>query len=146
MSNHTNALSDELKLRLEQMLKSLCIAKKEIFLASVCTVDGFNIRSVTSSARTTEVDKLAAMASTIVSLSAASSQQLMALPSTFTTIETEGGNILFLTAMLLGKECVLTIAANDTMQLATARYEAMRLAKSIAELDNAQESAISSAY
>lgn len=146
MSNHTNALSDELKLRLEQMLKSLCIAKKEIFLASVCTVDGFNIRSVTSSARTTEVDKLAAMASTIVSLSAASAQQLMALPSTFTTIETEGGNILFLTAMLLGKECVLTIAANDTMQLATARYEAMRLAKSIAELDNAQEGVISSAY
>ncbi|GGZ96236.1 hypothetical protein GCM10008090_00570 [Arenicella chitinivorans] len=134
MSNLDTGFSDELKSRLEHMLKSLCIARKEIFLASVCTVDGFNIRSVTSSARTTEVDKLAAMASTIVSLSAASAQQLLALPSTFTTIETEGGNILFLLTKLLDKECVLTLAVNNQMQLANARYEAMRLANAISEL------------
>ncbi len=135
MVNSTDKLSAHFKEKLEQILKAVCINRREIFLTSLCTVDGFNIKSVTSSSHTTEVDKLAAMASTICSLSDASANQIMQLPSNFTTIETEGGNILFLTTKLLNKDCVLTLAARSSMQLANARFEALRLAKSIAELD-----------
>lgn len=135
MSTEKNLFDDRVKADVAELLKTTCTNTREIFLVSLCTADGFNIKSIASESLAVEADKVSAIASTICSLSDSAASQIMQIGSQTTTIETSNGNILFLSAKLLGKDCVLTLAAKSSMQLANARFAVMRLAQGIAAIE-----------
>ncbi|RBP51166.1 roadblock/LC7 domain-containing protein [Arenicella xantha] len=134
MNVENSFFDDRVMAEVSEMLKSVCVNSQEIFLVSLCTADGFNIRSFASETLSVEADKVSAIASTIGSLSDSASRQIMLVESQTTTIETANGNILFLSCMLVGKPCVLTLAAKSSMQLANARFAVMRLAQALAKI------------
>ena len=129
MKNTNSSASPSLR----AAIKELCEDQKEIFVISLCTTDGFSILSFAAKALNTESDKLAAMSSTIASLSDSSAKQLLDDQFDVTTIESDSGNALFVKTNYLSKPCVLTVVAKKKMSLATARYKT----KSIAEVISA---------
>ena len=119
------------KQELLERIKELCDENKELLLVSLCTSDGFSIKSFASKNLNAEADKLAAMSSTIAALSDSSAKQLMKDRFEITTIETNSGNMLFVRTRYLNHPCVLTIAVSSKLALATARYKTKKLAESI---------------
>lgn len=115
-------------------IKELCDNNREIFLISLCTADGFSIKSFASKDLSSEADKLAAMSSTISALSDSSAKQVLQDQFEITIVETSSGNMLFVRTSYLDLPCVLTIAARTKMALATARYKTKRLAQMIGEI------------
>lgn len=121
-----------MKSELLHSIKELCESNKEIVLVSLCTTDGFPIKYLSTDELSTEVDKLAAISSTISALSDSSARQMNQGQCDITIIEATYGNMLFLKASYLGKPCVLTVVANTKMTLAAARYKTKNLAIAIA--------------
>ncbi len=115
-------------------IKALCQENREVLLVSLCTTDGFSIKSFASRELNAEADKLAAMSSTIAALSDSSATQVMRDQFNITIVETGSGNLLFVRTSYLDLPCVLTIATSDKMALATARYKTKRLAEEISTL------------
>ena len=127
MLNEKIVVKEEL---LEQ-IKALCEEDRDITLVSLCTSDGFSIKSFASRGLNAEADKRAAMSSTISALSDSSAKQLLQDRFDITIIETNSGNMFFVRTRYLDLPCVLTIAASAKMALATARYKTKKLAESI---------------
>lgn len=121
----------EVKPELLKFIRELCENNSEIILVSLCTTDGFSIKSIAAKGLKAEADKLAAMSSTISALSDSSAKQVMQTQFSVTIVETNSGNILFVRTQYLGMPCVLTLAARDKMALATARYKTILLAENI---------------
>jgi len=119
------------KTELLEGIKELCENNKEILLVSLCTTDGFSIKSFASKELNAEADKLAAMSSTISALSDSSAKQIFQNQFEITIIETNSGSMLFVRTSYLGLACVLTVAARSKMALATARYKTKKLASDI---------------
>lgn len=119
------------KSELLEGIKALCDNNKEMLVVSLCTTDGFSIKSFASKGLNAEADKLAAMSSTISALSNSTAKQVLQEQFDLTTIETSLGNILFVKTSYLGLPCVLTVAARASMALATVRYKTKNLAQDI---------------
>jgi len=122
------------KAELLEHIKELCDSDRDISLVSLSTTDGFSIKTFASKALNAEADKLAAMSSTISSLSDAAAKQVLTNQFDITIVETGSGNMLFVRTNYLEHPCVLTIAARGAMSLATARYKTKKLAQSISEI------------
>lgn len=122
------------KAKLLEDIKELCEGDRDILLVSLSTTDGFSIKTFAAKALNAEADKLAAMSSTISSLSDASAKQVLDTQFDITIVETSTGNMLFVRTDYLGFPCVLTIAARAAMSLATARYKTKKLAQSVSEI------------
>jgi len=121
----------EVKAELLEGIKDLCENNKEVFLVSLCTTDGFSIKSFASKDLSAEPDKLAAMSSTIAALSDSSAKQILKDQFNITIVESNSGNMLLVSNDYLGLPCVLTVAAKTSMSLATARYKTRKLAEII---------------
>jgi len=130
MSEHKITLSPDLI----RSMKELCEQNREITAISLCTTDGFIIKSFATKSLSPEADKLAAMSSTIAALSDSSTKILMQDEFTTTIIESDSGNTLFVRTRYLGTECVLMIAARIKMSLAMVRFNTKRLAQEISEI------------
>lgn len=130
MSNKKISVKSELL----EGIKELCDNNKEMLLVSLCTTDGFSIKSFASKGLNAEADKLAAMSSTLSALSNSTATQLLQEEFDITIVETNSGNILFVKTKYLGLPCVLTVAARANMALATVRFKTKRLAQSIANI------------
>lgn len=115
-------------------IKGLCEENKEVTLVSLCTVDGFSIKSFASKRLSAEVDKLAALSSTVSALSGSAANMVLNDAFNVTIIETDSGSILFVSASYLNQPCVLIVAANHKMALATARYKTKKLAETISNI------------
>jgi len=115
-------------------IKELCKNNREVFIVSLCTSDGFSIKSFASKALNMESDKLAAMSSTISALSDSTAKQLLQSEFKIASIEAESGTMLLVRTRYLGVSCVLTVAANTKMALATARYKTKILAEAISAI------------
>lgn len=115
-------------------IKTLCQENKEFFLVSLCTTDGFSIQTIASKKFSGEADKLAAMSSTIGSLSDSSAKQVLENEFKITIVESEAGNILFIKTTYLDLQCVLTIASRHQLALATARFKTKEFAKAISKI------------
>lgn len=122
------------KKELLEGIKELCNNNKDILLVSLATTDGFAIKSVALKELNAESDKLAAMSSTISSLSDSSAKQVLQDQFDITIVETKSGNLLFVRTTYLDLPCVLTIATRAGMQLATSRYKTINLAKAISKI------------
>ena len=101
---------------------------------SLCTTDGFAIKTFASKELNGESDKLAAMSSTIAALSDSSTKQILKNQFDVTIIESSTGNMLFVRSNYLNLPCVLTVAAGNKMALAMARYKTKALAEKVAEI------------
>ena len=130
-------MSDEkivVKPELNEAITDLCQSNSDINLISLCTSDGFSIKSVTAGGIDTEADKLAAMSSTIGALSGSSAKQILNDEFSIAIVEAASGNMLFVSTSYLGTACVLTLAAKSKMALATARYKTRELAAVISKI------------
>ncbi len=129
-------MSNNIEIRAELLdgIKELCQSDRGIVLVSLCTTDGFSIKSFASKELSGEADKLAAMSSTISALSDSSAKQVLANKFDVTIVESEAGNILFVRATYLKLPCVLTVAAKSGLALALARYKTKTLAKKIGSI------------
>lgn len=117
-------------------IRELCEENSEVVLVSLCTTDGFSIKSFASKKLGAEADKLAAMSSTITALSGSSARQVLQSEFDITIIETSSGNMLFVSTTYLELPCVLTVAANHNMALATARYKTKNLAALVSAIES----------
>ncbi len=121
--------------KLLESIKELCENDRDFLVVSLCTTDGFSIKSFASKELNAEADKLAAMSSTIAALSDSSAKQVLKDNFDTTIVETSSGNILFVKTHYLGLPCVLTVAARARMTLATTRYKTRKLAQEISSID-----------
>ncbi len=112
-------------------IKTLCENNREISVVSLCTTDGFTIKSFVAQDLNMEADKLAAMSSTLSALSDSCANMLMLDEFNVTIVESNAGNTLFVRTRYLELECVLTVTARIKMSLATARYHTKKLAQTI---------------
>lgn len=122
------------KPELLKYIKELCDNNSEMLVVSLCTTDGFSIKSFASKGLNTEADKLAAMSSTMSALSNSISTQLLKEEFDITIVETTSGNVLFVKTNYLDLPCVLTVAARSDMALATVRYKTKKLAEGISSI------------
>ena len=122
------------KPELLEYIKELCENNKEMLVVSLCTTDGFSIKSFASKGLNTEADKFAAMSSTISALSNSIATQLLKEEFDITIVETTSGNALFVKTRYLDLPCVLTVAARSDMALATVRYKTKKLAQGISSI------------
>jgi predicted regulator of Ras-like GTPase activity (Roadblock/LC7/MglB family) len=127
----------EVKPDLIELVKNLYKNNREITLISLCTKDGFNIKSFASkSLPNSEPDKIAAMASSLCALSDSSALNLTNENFNITTIESEGGNILFMSSRYLDKPCVVTIAGKTSISLAQLRFYLKRFVGDLEAISN----------
>ena len=123
-----------LKQLLIDTINGLRDEESDIILISLCTKDGFEIKSSLSEDLPMESDKIAAMSSTVCGLCSASSKLMFKSAFSTTIVETEHGNIFYISTTYLGFPCVLTIAVKSRLSLAIARYKTKRLAEDIANI------------
>ena len=124
----------EVKAELLDGIKELCDGERDVILVSLCTTDGFSIKTFASKELSGEADKLAAMSSTISALSDSSSKQILKNQFDVTIVESHSGNMLFVRANYLDQPCVLTVAAGHKVALAVARYKTKALAQKISKI------------
>lgn len=124
----------DVKPELLESIKELCDNNKEMLVVSLCTTDGFSIKSFASKGLNTEADKLAAMSSTISALSNSIATQLLKEEFDITIVEATHGNALFVKTNYLKLPCVLAVAARADMALATVRYKTKKLAQEISSI------------
>ena len=116
-------------------IKKLCEENREISLISLCTTDGFSIKSFATRELSAEADKLAAMSSTISALSESAAQQVLKGEFNVTIVESGEGNMLFVRTTYLGLPCVVTVAARVSLSLAKARFATKRMAEVIQKIE-----------
>lgn len=104
----------------------------DIDLISLSTTDGFPVYNFTRHLNDFEGDKMAAAASTLYSVSNAVSQQILNKQFSVTFIETEGGNVAFVTLNMDDNDYVLSMSGTKAMSIAQLRLLLNRLAADIA--------------
>ncbi len=115
-------------------IQSLCADHREITLISLCTLDGFSIKSFATKEMGMEADKVAAIASSLCAISNSSSIQFTEEEFDITIIESKGGNTLFCRTNYRGTDCVVTISARTKLSLAQARFVLRRFSDVVADL------------
>ena len=121
----------EITADLLEFMKELAGSSREIILMSLATADGFNLKTFAAKSLNIEVEKLAAMASSICALSDSSALQLTNSNLKTTTIETKEGNVLFMKTTYLDNPCVITVVAKADLSLAQARFVLKRFADKV---------------
>ena len=121
--------------KLEKALKEIFSDYSEVSLISVATTDGFSIKALAKMSLGVELDKIAAMASSLNAISNSSSLQLMESDAIVTTIESDAGNILLMSSEYFGKSTVLTMVADNKLSLAQGRFLLARLAETISSIE-----------
>lgn len=106
-----------------------------IGLINLCTSDGFSIHSLSRSDYAVEADKVAAIASTLCSISDVSAEQISKGGFNIATVESINGAILFLKTQFLDLQSVLCVATSGKMSLGEARYYCQRMANEIEAIE-----------
>lgn len=107
----------------------------QLDLINLATSDGFSIHSYASEFSHFDSGKMAAAASTLYSVGDAVAHQILSKEFKMTFIETEGGNVAFIALRLQGKDFVLTMSGNKTINMGTLRLLINRLAGEIRKLN-----------
>lgn len=131
---HSKSIRDLKIYELYELFDEKITVNDGISLIDLSTVDGFNIYSVQAQEKRIELDKLAAVSSSIYALSNASAQQLTGEDLEITTVESKGHSMLFLKTYYQAKPCVLSLLVQKKMPLGEARYIARMLDKSIRDM------------
>lgn len=127
-------ITESQKAALEALVTSFFNKTGAIKLISVCTSDGFDLFYASRKARKIEGDKIAAVSSTLCSISSASADKISSGKFKIATIESDIGNILFLRTKVGDIDCALCVEGSINISLGTLRFISQRLAKEIEEL------------
>lgn len=103
------------------------------------TTDGFPVASRTLAHIQFEADAMAAASSTLFSVSNAVSQQMLDRPFRVAFVESERGNMAFVSLSVGQQDYVLTMSASDEMNIGQLRAFINRLARQIVEQCDAPE-------
>ena len=120
--------------KLEQTLIEFLEGSSGMIMASLATVDGFNIVTKESGQNTLEPDMLSAISSSLFALSQASAKQISGEAPDITSVETRSGTILFISTRYSNQPCVLTVYAQSKITLGALRYTAMKLSRNIEKI------------
>ncbi len=105
----------------------------DLKIISLTTADGFPIYCHINSRLKVEDEKVAAVSSSLISLSNAAAQQMMGQSLESTTIETGGSNMFLCNAQLKDKKCVLCIVTGPKENIGHARYFTQQIAQLISK-------------
>lgn len=126
---------DQMQMQKFKMLSEEFFNKYEnVGLLNISTKDGFSL-FFQSHSLDVEVDKIAAVSSTLYSLSNATAQQLVKDEFILTSIETVNGNILFYQTSLYHLPCVICLIVSKKVLLAEARFLVKKLSDNFQNLD-----------
>ena len=104
-----------------------------LILVALSTPDGFPIQQASDSFEGVP-DKIAAMTSTLSSVSNAIAEEIIAAPFTLSWIETDDGDCVCVYTKYQKQNAVLTVAAKRNVTLGVLRVRIKRLAEKIALL------------
>ena len=116
---------------LHQKIHDFFDKELEVITINLCTTDGFSTYSLSRSNNDIEEDKVAAIASTLCSISNTSAEQISNGSFNLATVESENGSILFLRTQFIELQSVLCVATSKKISLGEARFHCQRLASEI---------------
>ena len=119
---------------LHQKMQEFFDKQIEVEIVNLCTSDGFNIYSLSRNNDDIEEDKVAAIASTLCSISNTSAEQISKGAFSVATVESENGTILFLRTKFIDIQSVLCVATSAKMSLGEARFHCQRLVNEITSI------------
>ena len=105
----------------------------DLKVLSLTTADGFPIHCDVRQANKVEAEKVAAVSSSLISLSNAAARQMIGKPLESTTIETAGGNMFLCNTTFEEKKCVLCIVTGEKENIGHARYFTQQIAQLISK-------------
>jgi len=100
---------------------------------SLTTADGFPIHCEVRQDNEVETERIAAVSSSLISLSNAAARQMIGKPLESTTIETTDGNMFLCNTTFKEKKCVLCIVTGKKENIGHARYFTQRIAQIISK-------------
>lgn len=101
--------------------------KPDLVLINLSTLDGFLLHQVNRTGQGVEGDKVAAISSSLCSMSTSAAREFFSDSSGIVNIETETGKIVFQHVDLKDKAAVITLCCKSKLSLAEARFVAKRL-------------------
>jgi predicted regulator of Ras-like GTPase activity (Roadblock/LC7/MglB family) len=117
-----------MKEELNQLLDQVSENFDDIKIVALSTIDGFPIYTSDRNANDQESEKIAAISSSLHSLSNAAANQLAGNRLMTTTLETSDGFIFFFSTTYEERECILCIATGASENMAKARYFSQKIA------------------
>jgi len=102
-------------------------------LLCLATTDGFPVVSQMLPNMHLEADAMAAASSTLFSVSNAISRQMLERPFKVAFVESDRGNVAFVALTAVNLDLVLTMSANDQMNIGQLRTLIGRLANEVVE-------------
>lgn len=117
--------------KLSKVMTELKNKLPDIRIVHIATADGISVFSHYFTADEVKEDKLAAVASSITSLSRAASKHVLGEDFANTVIETGQGIMLLVQCEYQGRSCVLSVTAGRQHNLGQVRYFTFKLAKYI---------------
>lgn len=123
-------------LDLEELINDFYESNFDVDLTSLCTPDGFEIHQASTNKFQSTTDTVAAIASTLSSISKSIANEIINSPFKATIIEAEQGNFVCVYTQYLQKNVVLTIYAREGMSVGELHVKTKNLAKSISKLLN----------
>ncbi|MBQ0755146.1 MAG: roadblock/LC7 domain-containing protein [Gammaproteobacteria bacterium] len=117
-----------MKEELNKLLAQVSQNFNDLKVVALSTIDGFSIYSSDNGANEQENEKIAAISSSLHSLSNAAAKQLAGNKLMTTTLETSDGFIFFFSTTYEERECVLCIATGASENVAKARYFSQKIA------------------
>ena len=105
----------------------------DLKILSLTTADGFSVYCHVNSRLQVEDEKVAAVSSSLISLSNAAAQQMMGHALESTTIETGSSNMFLCNTQYNDKKCVLCIVTGAKENIGHARYFTQQIAKLISK-------------
>lgn len=105
----------------------------DLNILSLTTSDGFPIHCEVRQDHKVEAEKVAAVSSSLISLSNAAARQMVGYPLESTTIETTNGNMFLCNTTYEAKKCVLCIVTGQKENIGHARYFTQQIAQLISK-------------
>lgn len=117
---------------IEPLIRSFVSDHMEILVASACTEDGFVIAHCNGRKLNLEDDKIAALSSTLMSMSEAAARVINSGDLRVVILEAKKANLVVIKTHCLDLAIVLTVAAESSISIGQARFLTDRLANRIA--------------
>ncbi|CAA0092564.1 Uncharacterised protein [Zhongshania aliphaticivorans] len=129
------ALSKQLTSDLHQLFIEYAENDYALDMISLATTDGFPVHHFSRLHDELDIETMAAAASTLYSVSNAVAKQILSKQFKITFIESEQGNIAFVSLKINDQDFVLSMSASNAMNIANLRLLINRLATKICTLD-----------
>lgn len=107
----------------------------DIKTINISSVDGFSIHSYSKYDGEISEEQLAAVSSSISSLSNSVAKQLIKSSLVSTTIETDNGYMFLVNTEFLKKQCIICIITGNKENLAKVRYFATKLSNKLKKVE-----------